>query len=202
VISGYNRASDDFRYWHISSNWWRRMNDCFTPARRRGATGRRTTAVGHQDAFLRPRLSARYRFSERTPAGTHGNGRDAPCGLVRDARPSDALALRPRQREPAAQRPTLRATISQRRWPRPLQPPRWHVPGFGTEPRAQFEPFIAETEHGHRLSAEFDGCQFKGRFVGHNPFPLVHGPMLGLIGWGGCAGPHFAAVVGRSLRRA
>jgi hypothetical protein len=33
---------------------------------------------GHQDAFLRPRLSARYRFSQGTLAGTHGNGRDAP----------------------------------------------------------------------------------------------------------------------------
>ena len=34
--------------------------------------------MGHQDAFLRPRLSARYRFSQATLAGTRGNGRDAP----------------------------------------------------------------------------------------------------------------------------
>ena len=54
----------------------------------------------------------------------------APRAVVRDARPSDALALRPRQREPAARRPTLRATISQRRWPPPLRPPRWRVLDF------------------------------------------------------------------------
>jgi hypothetical protein len=34
--------------------------------------------MGHQDAFLRPRLSARYRFSQGTLAGTPGNRRDAP----------------------------------------------------------------------------------------------------------------------------
>src|ERR1700719_404201 len=34
------------------------------------------TAVGHEDAFLRPRLSARCRFSQGTFAGTRGNGRD------------------------------------------------------------------------------------------------------------------------------
>jgi len=33
---------------------------------------------GHQLAFLRPRLSARYQFSQGTLAGTRGNGRDAP----------------------------------------------------------------------------------------------------------------------------
>jgi hypothetical protein len=48
----------------------------------------------------------------------------------------------------------------------------------GAKPRAQFEPFIAETEHGHRLSAEFDGCEFKGHFVGHDRFPFVRGPGL------------------------
>ena len=35
-------------------------------------------ATRHQDAFLQPRLSARYRFSQGTLAGTRGNGRDAP----------------------------------------------------------------------------------------------------------------------------
>src|SRR4029077_15513272 len=35
-------------------------------------------AKGHEDAFLRPRLSARCRFSQGTFAGTRGNGRDAP----------------------------------------------------------------------------------------------------------------------------
>ena len=36
------------------------------------------TAMGHEDAFLRPRLSARYRFIQGTLAGTRGNGRNAP----------------------------------------------------------------------------------------------------------------------------
>ena len=34
-------------------------------------------AMGHEDAFLRPRLNARYYFSKGTLAGTRGNGRDA-----------------------------------------------------------------------------------------------------------------------------
>ena len=34
--------------------------------------------MGHQDTFLRPRLSARYRFSQGTFARTRGNGQDAP----------------------------------------------------------------------------------------------------------------------------
>ena len=40
--------------------------------------GRRwTSAMGHEDAFPRPRLSARSRFSQGTFARTRGNGRDA-----------------------------------------------------------------------------------------------------------------------------
>ena len=38
---------------------------------------------GHQDAFVRPRLNARYRFSKRTLAGTRGNGRGAPIPAIR-----------------------------------------------------------------------------------------------------------------------
>jgi len=34
--------------------------------------------MGHQGAFLRPTLDAGYGFSEGTPAGTQGNGREAP----------------------------------------------------------------------------------------------------------------------------
>ena len=34
--------------------------------------------MGHEDAFPRPRLSARCRFSEGTFVGPRGNGRDAP----------------------------------------------------------------------------------------------------------------------------
>jgi hypothetical protein len=37
---------------------------------------------GHQDAFLPPRLSARYRFSQETFAGTRGNGRNAPRAAI------------------------------------------------------------------------------------------------------------------------
>jgi len=39
--------------------------------------------VGHQDAFLGPRLSARYRFSQGTLAGARGNGPDAPIPDLR-----------------------------------------------------------------------------------------------------------------------
>jgi hypothetical protein len=38
---------------------------------------------GALNSFLRPRLSARYRFSKGTLAGTLGNGRDAPKTAVR-----------------------------------------------------------------------------------------------------------------------
>jgi len=37
---------------------------------------------GHQNAFLPPRLSARYSFSQRTLVGMRGNGRDAPKAAV------------------------------------------------------------------------------------------------------------------------
>ena len=40
------------------------------------------TPTGHEDAFLRPRLNARYRFSKGTLAGTRGNGRDAPQAVL------------------------------------------------------------------------------------------------------------------------
>ena len=42
-------------------------------------------SLGHEDAFPRPRLSARCRFSQRTFAGTWGNGRDAPTTAIRPA---------------------------------------------------------------------------------------------------------------------
>src|SRR5438477_4678286 len=42
------------------------------------ARGRRRSAMGHEDAFPRSRLSARYRFSQGTFAGTRDNGRGAP----------------------------------------------------------------------------------------------------------------------------
>ena len=38
--------------------------------------------MGHEDAFPRPRLSARCWFSQGTFAGTWGNGRDAPKSAV------------------------------------------------------------------------------------------------------------------------
>ena len=43
-----NADIDDFGLWHISSNWWWRINDCFTSESRRAATGTRMTAVGQQ----------------------------------------------------------------------------------------------------------------------------------------------------------
>ena len=61
-------------------------------------------------------LSGRCRFGQRT---------SRKRTFV--TRPTDALILRPRQREPAAQRPTLRATISQRRWPQLLRLPQWRI---------------------------------------------------------------------------
>ena len=39
--------------------------------------------MGHEDAFPRPRLSARCRYSQGTFAGTRGNGRDAPIPDLR-----------------------------------------------------------------------------------------------------------------------
>ena len=50
------------------------------------------TGVGHEDAFLRPRLNARYRFSKGTLAGTRGNGRDAPIAAVRRMSGTDEFA--------------------------------------------------------------------------------------------------------------
>jgi len=43
----------------------------------------RRSLKGHQDAFPRPRLSARCRFGQETFVGTRGNARDAP---IRDPR--------------------------------------------------------------------------------------------------------------------
>src|SRR5215469_5220719 len=48
----------------------------------------------------------------RSFARTRATGEVVPRAIVRDARPNDALVLRPRQHEPAARRPALRATIS------------------------------------------------------------------------------------------
>jgi hypothetical protein len=42
----------------------------------------------HQDAFPRPRLNARCRFSQGTFAGARGNGREAPKAAVARERPS------------------------------------------------------------------------------------------------------------------
>jgi hypothetical protein len=42
----------------------------------------RVTGLGHEDAFPRPRLSARCWFSQGTFARTWGNGRDAPIPVI------------------------------------------------------------------------------------------------------------------------
>jgi len=51
------------------------------PRRCPGAPAR--SGMGHEDAFPRPRLSARYRFSQGTFAGTRGNGPEAPIPDLR-----------------------------------------------------------------------------------------------------------------------
>jgi hypothetical protein len=43
------------------------------------------TGEGHEDAFPRPRLSARCRFSQGTFPGTRGNDKVAPISAVRGA---------------------------------------------------------------------------------------------------------------------
>jgi hypothetical protein len=48
--------------------------------------------MGHQDPFLRPRVSARCGFREETFAGTRVNGRDAPFPDVRRRSGTDELA--------------------------------------------------------------------------------------------------------------
>jgi hypothetical protein len=53
-------------------------NDGLHPPKTSGGLRRATAGKGHEDAFPRPRLSARCRFSQGTFAGTWGNGRDAP----------------------------------------------------------------------------------------------------------------------------
>jgi hypothetical protein len=45
------------------------------------------TAMGHEDAFPRPTLSARCRFSQETFARTGRNGRDAPEPVIREFLP-------------------------------------------------------------------------------------------------------------------
>jgi len=54
----------------------RRFFGCVSPDRRQAMTGK-----GHEDAFPRPRPSARCRFSQETFA--RGNGQDAPKPAVR-----------------------------------------------------------------------------------------------------------------------
>jgi len=53
--------------------------------------------LGHEDAFPRPRLSGRCRFSQVTFARTRGNGRDAPEAVLR---PSQDIDCRRPPQEP------------------------------------------------------------------------------------------------------
>jgi hypothetical protein len=41
------------------------------------------SALGHEERFPPTRLSAGYVIREKTFAGTHGNGRDAPIPAIR-----------------------------------------------------------------------------------------------------------------------
>ena len=78
----------------------------------------RVTGLGHEDAFPQPRLSARYRFSQGTFAGTRGNGRDAPIPADRgvtiealESTLSSPLRLTGSvTRQPALRRPSTRWT--------------------------------------------------------------------------------------------
>jgi hypothetical protein len=123
--------------------------------------------------------------------GGHGNGRGGPCALVRDARPglvthwpSVLASANPLCKGQRFARPSRKDAGRDLRGRRNgvFQVSR-------TKPCAQFEPFMAEMEHGHWLNAELDRCEFKGRFVGYDPLPFVPGPVFGLLGRGGSAAP-------------
>jgi hypothetical protein len=63
----------------------------------------RRSAVGHEDAFPRPRLSARCRFRKETIAGMRRNGRDAPLpavplSWVERVKPSTSTLIQTRMR--------------------------------------------------------------------------------------------------------
>jgi hypothetical protein len=51
--------------------------------------------MGHEDAFLPPRLSGRYWFSQATFAGTSGNGEDAPKAVHQGDRERRHLTSNP-----------------------------------------------------------------------------------------------------------
>src|ERR1700730_11926819 len=57
---------------------------------------RAMAGVGHEDAFPRPRLSARCRFGQGNFTGTRGNGRDAPKADLLGREPR-RFRKRPRQ---------------------------------------------------------------------------------------------------------
>jgi len=46
----------------------------------------RTAGMGHGPALLSIKASGRCRFSQKTFAGSHGNGRDAPIPAIASAR--------------------------------------------------------------------------------------------------------------------
>jgi hypothetical protein len=71
------------------------------------------TGMGHEDAFPRPRLSARCRLSQGTFAGTRGNGRDAPIVVLAESEPAPQLAFcRPPSMACAASSSTIALTIA------------------------------------------------------------------------------------------
>src|SRR6516165_11656608 len=69
-------------------------------------------AMGHQEAFLRPRLSARYRFSEGTLAERRGNGRDVTKAAISwpkwQGAPSASSRGRRRRRQTGNEFPQIR----------------------------------------------------------------------------------------------
>jgi hypothetical protein len=147
--------------------------------------------------FPRQRPSDRCRFGVETLPRTSANGQDAPQAVVRDARPSDALALRPRQREPAVRRPTLRATISQRRWPRLLRPPQWRVLSF--QDQAGRAARTVHSRNGTRPPAQRRIGPMRAQKSFHRAW--FFSPRAWPYGWRPAA-PSFAAFIPRPLRGA
>ena len=69
---------------------FQQVRPCISPVQMSASPGRAVdprdrparAAKGHEDAFPRPRLSARCRFRQGTFAGTRGKGRDAPSAVI------------------------------------------------------------------------------------------------------------------------
>jgi hypothetical protein len=151
--------------------------------------------MGHQDRFPPAKSSVGCRFGKAAMASMRCGGRDrrpqsfVTRGLVmhRPSALSSANPLRKGQRFVRPSRKDAGRHLCGRR--------NGVFQVSSTKTCAQFESFITKPKHGHRLSVELDGYEFKGRFVGHDPFPFVRGPMLSSIGRGSYAAPSFLLLL-------